>query len=100
MATTALESLAAACYPCGRLDQLCFGAKERDKNNKVKTLFFFADYFKDVAVLGQLTGGMLYPQESESRELKDLNGIWTFKASTSPQSRKATLSQWPAVARQ
>ncbi len=34
---------------------------------------------------------MLYPQESESRELKDLNGIWTFKASTSPhKSRKAT----------
>lgn len=25
-------------------------------------------------------GGMLFPQESPSREVKELNGLWTFRA--------------------
>ncbi len=33
--------------------------------------------------------GMLYPRESESREVKELNGMWHFKADFSTGSAKA-----------
>ncbi len=32
---------------------------------------------------------MLYPRESESREVKELNGMWHFKADFSTGSAKA-----------
>ena len=33
----------------------------------------------DLKKLEGFQGGMLYPQESETREVKDLSGIWRFK---------------------
>uniref|UniRef100_A0A8C3XTY5 Beta-glucuronidase n=1 Tax=Chelydra serpentina TaxID=8475 RepID=A0A8C3XTY5_CHESE len=41
-----------------------------------------------------LGGGMLYPRESASRELKELNGIWSFRADFSPQRDKGFVQQW------
>ncbi|KAM9117793.1 beta-glucuronidase [Pangshura tecta] len=38
--------------------------------------------------------GMLYPRESASRELKELNGIWSFRADFSPQRNKGFVEQW------
>uniref|UniRef100_A0A8C0GZC7 Beta-glucuronidase n=1 Tax=Chelonoidis abingdonii TaxID=106734 RepID=A0A8C0GZC7_CHEAB len=38
--------------------------------------------------------GMLYPRESASRELKELNGIWSFRADFSPQRDKGFVQQW------
>ncbi|KAM7139497.1 beta-glucuronidase isoform 1-T2 [Macrochelys suwanniensis] len=41
-----------------------------------------------------LGGGMLYPRESASRELKELNGVWSFRADFSPQRDKGFVQQW------
>ncbi|EMP41083.1 Beta-glucuronidase [Chelonia mydas] len=39
-------------------------------------------------------GGMLYPRESASRELKELNGIWSFRADFSEQRDQGFVQQW------
>nr|XP_048679663.1 beta-glucuronidase [Caretta caretta]XP_048679664.1 beta-glucuronidase [Caretta caretta]XP_048679665.1 beta-glucuronidase [Caretta caretta] len=41
-----------------------------------------------------LGGGMLYPRESASRELKELNGIWSFRADFSEQRDQGFVQQW------
>ncbi|XP_073171850.1 beta-glucuronidase isoform X2 [Lepidochelys kempii] len=41
-----------------------------------------------------LRGGMLYPRESASRELKELNGIWSFRADFSEQRDQGFVQQW------
>uniref|UniRef100_A0A8C3HP28 Beta-glucuronidase n=1 Tax=Chrysemys picta bellii TaxID=8478 RepID=A0A8C3HP28_CHRPI len=41
-----------------------------------------------------LGGGMLYPRESASRELKELNGLWSFRADFSAQRDKGFVQQW------
>ncbi|XP_074869413.1 beta-glucuronidase [Carettochelys insculpta] len=38
--------------------------------------------------------GMLYPRESASRELKELNGIWSFRADFSQQRNEGFVQQW------
>ncbi|XP_053563422.1 beta-glucuronidase isoform X2 [Bombina bombina] len=41
-----------------------------------------------------LDGGMLYPRETPTRELKELNGIWSFRADKSPQRDEGFQQQW------
>ncbi|XP_053310870.1 beta-glucuronidase [Spea bombifrons] len=41
-----------------------------------------------------LDGGMLYPRETPSRELKELNGIWSFRIDKSPQRDEGFQKQW------
>ncbi|XP_019277300.1 beta-glucuronidase isoform X1 [Panthera pardus] len=41
-----------------------------------------------------LRGGMLYPRESPSRELKELNGLWSFRADFSENRRQGFEQQW------
>ncbi|KAG8587572.1 hypothetical protein GDO81_005708 [Engystomops pustulosus] len=41
-----------------------------------------------------LSGGMLYPKETPTRELKELNGIWSFRADKSPQRDEGFQQQW------
>ncbi|MEE6469747.1 hypothetical protein FKM82_008752 [Ascaphus truei] len=41
-----------------------------------------------------LDGGMLFPRETPTRELKDLNGIWSFRADQSPQRDEGFQKQW------
>ncbi|XP_007429739.1 beta-glucuronidase [Python bivittatus] len=43
---------------------------------------------------GALDGGMLYPRESSSRELKDLSGLWSFRADWSEQRDAGFVEQW------
>ena len=38
--------------------------------------------------------GMLYPRESESREVKDLSGLWNFRADMSPSRNQGFNEQW------
>ena len=38
--------------------------------------------------------GMLYPRESESREVKDLSGIWNFRADTSRDRHAGFEEKW------
>ena len=38
--------------------------------------------------------GMLYPRESESREVKDLSGVWNFRADTSNQRNDGLEQMW------
>lgn len=39
-------------------------------------------------------GGMLYPRESPSRELKELGGIWSFRADFSPGRDAGFEQRW------
>ncbi|XP_040280718.1 beta-glucuronidase [Bufo bufo] len=41
-----------------------------------------------------LSQGMLYPRETPTRELKELNGIWSFRADRSPQRDEGFQQQW------
>uniref|UniRef100_A0A8C0JXI6 Beta-glucuronidase n=1 Tax=Canis lupus dingo TaxID=286419 RepID=A0A8C0JXI6_CANLU len=41
-----------------------------------------------------LEGGMLYPRESPSRERKDLDGLWSFRADFSDGRRQGFEQQW------
>nr|NP_001128846.1 uncharacterized protein LOC100189763 precursor [Pongo abelii]CAH92009.1 hypothetical protein [Pongo abelii] len=41
-----------------------------------------------------LQGGMLYPQESRSRERKELDGLWSFRADFSDNRRRGFEEQW------
>ncbi|XP_058020477.1 beta-glucuronidase isoform X4 [Ahaetulla prasina] len=43
---------------------------------------------------GALDSGMLYPRESSSRELKDLSGLWSFRADWSEQRNAGFVEQW------
>lgn len=38
--------------------------------------------------------GLLYPKESVSREVKELNGLWHFRADYSPSRNAGFLEQW------
>ena len=38
--------------------------------------------------------GMLYPRESESREVKDLSGIWNFRADGSDLREEGFRERW------
>ncbi|KAM5179422.1 beta-glucuronidase [Mantella aurantiaca] len=39
-------------------------------------------------------GGMLYPRETPTREVKELTGLWSFRADTSPGRNEGFNSQW------
>uniref|UniRef100_A0A2K5HSU1 Glycoside hydrolase family 2 catalytic domain-containing protein n=2 Tax=Colobus angolensis palliatus TaxID=336983 RepID=A0A2K5HSU1_COLAP len=41
-----------------------------------------------------LQGGMLYPRESPSRERKELDGLWSFRADFSDNRRRGFEEQW------
>lgn len=38
--------------------------------------------------------GLLYPKESESREVKEINGIWHFRADYSPSRNQGFVEEW------
>ena len=38
--------------------------------------------------------GLLYPRESESREVKVLDGLWQFRADFSPSRDEGFVNQW------
>ncbi|XP_041658147.1 beta-glucuronidase [Cheilinus undulatus] len=41
-----------------------------------------------------LNSGMLFPQESSSRELKELSGLWDFRADKSPNRKQGFEQAW------
>ncbi len=41
-----------------------------------------------------LQGGMLFPTESPSREVKDASGLWSFRADLSPERNRGFEQQW------
>ncbi|CAH2222721.1 beta-glucuronidase [Pelobates cultripes] len=41
-----------------------------------------------------LDGGMLYPRDTPTREMKELNGIWSFRADKSLQRDEGFQKQW------
>ncbi|XP_061460643.1 beta-glucuronidase [Rhineura floridana] len=43
---------------------------------------------------GALGGGMLYPRESPSRELKELGGLWSFRADWSERRNAGFVEGW------
>ena len=40
--------------------------------------------------------GMLFPRESESRQIQDLNGMWNFRADMSVNRNEGFEQQWYA----
>ena len=47
-----------------------------------------------LAVLLGSGRGLLYPKESVSREVKELNGLWHFRADYSPSRNAGFVEQW------
>ena len=41
-----------------------------------------------------LTNGMLYPRGSESRQIQELDGMWNFRADTSPSRNVGMVDKW------
>lgn len=41
-----------------------------------------------------LNSGMLFPRESSSREVKDLSGLWDFRADKSPNRNQGFDRAW------
>lgn len=41
-----------------------------------------------------LDAGMLFPRETSSREVKELNGLWKFRADMSPSRNQGFESAW------
>lgn len=41
-----------------------------------------------------LDTGMLYPRETSSREVKELNGLWKFRADMSPNRNQGFERAW------
>lgn len=41
-----------------------------------------------------LDSGMLYPRETSSREVKELNGLWKFRADMSPSRNQGFERAW------
>lgn len=41
-----------------------------------------------------LDAGMLFPRESPSREVKELSGLWSFRADTSPNRKQGFERAW------
>lgn len=46
------------------------------------------------SVCQALQGGMLFPTESPSREVKDVSGLWIFRADQSPERSRGFEQQW------
>ena len=43
---------------------------------------------------GQPSDGLLFPRESESREIKDLSGLWNFKVDNSTGRKVGFEEEW------
>uniref|UniRef100_H3BHV9 Beta-glucuronidase n=2 Tax=Latimeria chalumnae TaxID=7897 RepID=H3BHV9_LATCH len=56
--------------------------------------YFVAFSFSMLALSWALEGGMLYPKDSPSRELKELNGLWSFRADFSDRRDQGFQQQW------
>ncbi len=41
-----------------------------------------------------LDGGMLYPRESESRQIQELNGMWNFRVDRTPGRNAGFSDNW------
>ncbi|XP_073697113.1 beta-glucuronidase-like [Garra rufa] len=46
------------------------------------------------SVCQALQGGMLFPTESPSREVKDVSGLWRFRADLSPDRNRGFEQEW------
>nr|XP_057943998.1 beta-glucuronidase [Doryrhamphus excisus] len=53
---------------------------------------FFSVVVRDAMCI--LTSGMLFPRESSSREVKDLSGLWSFRADMSPNRNQGFERAW------
>jgi len=53
----------------------------------------FVDYGSSVELSGR-GRGMLYPQESESRQIQLLDGMWNFRADMSDCRCEGLTQQW------
>jgi len=54
----------------------------------------FGIFFLRAPVSAVLDGGMLFPRESESRQIQDLDGMWSFRADRSPDRREGLDKMW------
>jgi len=56
------------------------------------SLFFF--FFGLIRVDLSSADGILYPQESEKRQLNTLDGIWNFRAANRSNQEQGFNEQW------
>ncbi|XP_013875102.1 beta-glucuronidase [Austrofundulus limnaeus] len=65
-------------------------ARAAQTSRMLRVLWLFAAF--DAVLL--LDNGMLFPRESSSRELKELNGLWAFRADRSPNRNQGFEEAW------
>lgn len=61
-----------------------------DPGGMFRVLFLFAVFRCGCP----LDTGMLYPRETSSREVKELNGLWKFRADMSPNRNQGFERAW------
>uniref|UniRef100_A0A3Q3ALY2 Glycosyl hydrolases family 2 sugar binding domain-containing protein n=1 Tax=Kryptolebias marmoratus TaxID=37003 RepID=A0A3Q3ALY2_KRYMA len=66
------------------------GRRVQQRAGMLRVLWLFAAF--DAVLL--LDTGMLFPRESSSRELKELNGLWAFRADRSPSRNQGFQEAW------
>lgn len=55
--------------------------------------YVFLELFTSAAS-GILSKGMLFPRESESRQIQELDGMWHFRADRSPSRDEGMVKEW------
>lgn len=68
--------------------------RHRSRHLDVLIIFGSVLFFILGEASGVIQGGMLYPQESESRQIQTLDGVWSFRADRSAQRNEGFLNSW------
>ena len=66
----------------------------RVKGGAVRTMLLRAALLSFLLIFDSTTDGMLYPRETESRQLQELNGMWNFRADTSATRDVGMKQKW------
>ena len=54
----------------------------------------FLPFYSLVFVIASFSSGLLYPKDSTSRLVKELNGIWHFRVDNSASSQEGFTEEW------
>ena len=76
--------------------------KDDFRPSKVESIFSFKYHYIIVNLLAwtilctliSFSNGLLFPRESESREIKELNGIWNFRVDNSSTRTAGFDKEW------
>lgn len=82
--------------PDGALASILMDSRGLDRVRAPAQPFMFAAVclFSVLGTACPLSGGMLFPRESTSRDVKHLSGLWVFRADKSPSRSLGFEKAW------